>query len=203
MTGAGARGVAIDRGALAAGVMLLLALAGCSATSGGGAEAHVQLSSADLVLMPVGDERRPSPDLVDVTRDVRNTTLRVLAKKKYNPAARDDLVRGGVAAPRDLGTARAEELAALGPRDAGPLVYVAVTSVRRHYDFGGEKFAVIVSGVIVDPVTARVLWRDTGSGRSSLGGFMRIFSPQSPSYDAVYDAVKNLFRNLGARESSR
>lgn len=181
-----------------------LALGACAMMSPRGpGEFVVDAFGRDLVLMPVGDERPPTPDRIDVSRDVRSASLRILTKKGYAAFARDELAAGGVAAPRGLGKAPPSELAALGPRDAGMLAYVAVTKVEHGYDHGGEKFDVTLTGVIVDPVTSKVLWRDTGSGRTSLGGFMRIFSPQSPSYDAVYAAVKSLFRNLPSHAKSR
>jgi hypothetical protein len=55
---------------------------------------------------------------------------------------------------------------------------------------------VVVSGVIVDPTSATIVWRGRGTGATSLGGFLRIFAPQSTAYDAVYEAVRNLLRGL-------
>jgi hypothetical protein len=185
------------------GVLLVMAIVGGCATGTERAPSGEPglVLPAELVIMPVGDDRDPRENAVDVTREVRNAASRILAKRGYVALARDEIAPGAVPAPRNLSAAQGRDLAPLGPRDSGALVFVAVTGVEEGYDYGGDNYVVKVVGVVVDPVTSRILWKSTGFGRTSLGGFMRIFAPQSSSYDAVYDAVKNLFRTLPRRDA--
>lgn len=192
------RRISVAAGGAAA--VLALLVAGCAARAPRGPVApEVAALPADLVLMPIGDQRPPAPDTVDVVRDVRTTAIRRLAKKGYTAVARDEVAGGAVAAPRDLETTPAEELAALGPPGAGGLLFIAVRDVQRSYDYAGETFQVILSALIVEPAAERIVWRSTGSGRTSLEGMMRIFTPQSPAYDAVFNAVRSLFSTLPKR----
>jgi hypothetical protein len=149
-----------------------------------------------MILMPITDERPPTPGAVDISRDVRTAAVRLLRKRGYVATPRDELEKGGVAAPVTLVGADGADLAARGPRDAGPLVFLAVDRVDESYGYGGREYRVVVSGVIVDPTSAKIVWRGRGTGATSLGGFLRIFAPQSTAYDAVYEAVRNLLRGL-------
>jgi hypothetical protein len=180
---------------------LAFALSGCAGGSRAVAdrERSAVVLPASMVLMPVGDERVPSPLDVDPTRDVRTVTLRILGKKGYSVAPRDEIAGGGVAAPASLVGVDGEQLAALGPSDAGALLFISITEVERSYDYSGESFLIELSAVIVDPRSRQIVWRSTGRGRTSLSGFMRIFTPQSRTYDAVYDAVRSLFSTVPKR----
>jgi len=151
---------------------------------------------AEMVLMPITDERAPEPDVVDVSHDVRSAAVRLLRKRGYVATPRDELEKDGMAAPATLMGATGKDLAALGPRDAGSLVFLAVDRVEESYGYGGEEYRVVVSGIVVDPKTTAIVWRGKGTGTTSLGGFLRIFAPQSTAYDAVYEAVRDLVRSL-------
>jgi hypothetical protein len=169
--------------------------AGRDVEPGPGATAALVLPT-DMVLMPITDERPPRPDIVDISRDVRNVAVRLLRKRGYVATPRDELEKEGIAAPVTLRRASGTYLAALGPPSSGPLVFLAVDRVDEGYGYGGEEYRVVLSAVIVDPKSAQIVWRGGGTGSTSLGGFLRIFSPQSTTYDAVYEAVRDLFRPL-------
>lgn len=150
----------------------------------------------DMVLMPITDERPPRPEAVDISRDVRNIAPRLLHKRGYEATPRDEIEKEGIAAPATLHGAKGPDLAALGPHNAGPLVFFAVEHVDQSYGYGGNEYRVVLSALIVDAKSGQILWRGTGTGSTSLGGFLRIFSPQSTTYDAVYEAVRDLLRPL-------
>jgi hypothetical protein len=154
-----------------------------------------------MILMPITDERPPKPDAVDVSRDVRSAAVRLLRKRGYVATPRDELEKEGVAAPATLIGASGSDLAALGPRDRGSLVFLAVDRVDESYGYGGREYRIVVSGVIVEASTASIVWRGRGTGSTSLGGFFRILAPQSTAYDAVYEAVRDLFRSLPKRQA--
>jgi hypothetical protein len=122
--------------------------------------------------------------------------VRLLRKRGYVAIPRDEVEKDGVAAPATLVGAAGSDLAPLGPPDAGSLVFLAVDRVDEGYGYGGQEYRVVVTGVIVDPKSAKIVWRGKGTGATSLGGFLRIFAPQSTAYDAVYEAVRDLFRAL-------
>jgi len=178
------------------GVILCMALGGCAGHRRDAGLGESPALPADMVLMPITDERPPRPDAVDVSRDVRNVAVRLFRKRGYAATPRDEIVKEGLAAPATLRGAHGQDLAALGPNDAGPLIFIAVDRVDEGYGYGGNEYHVLLSAVIVDPRTGRILWKGTGTGSTALGGFLRIFSPQSPTYDAVYEAVRDLLRPL-------
>lgn len=182
----------------AAAVVLALSLHGCAGRDvDAGADATPELVlPTEMILMPITDERPPTPGAVDISRDVRRAAVRLLRKRGYVATPRDELEKGGVAAPATLVGADGADLAARGPRDAGPLVFLAVDRVEESYGYGGREYRVMISGVIVDPTSAKIVWRGRGTGTTSLGGFLRIFAPQSTAYDAVYEAVRNMLRGL-------
>lgn len=151
---------------------------------------------AELVLMPIGDERAERFEDVELPRYVRDAAVRVLAGKGYAAVPRDDVAKSGLAAPQDIDKMTPAELAALAPNGASTLLFLSLTRVERAYTFGGEDYDVTLSGVVVDAATKKVLWRGMGSGRTSLGGFFHVFSPRGPAYDAIYGALKNLFRTV-------
>jgi hypothetical protein len=186
---------------VAASFSLLCGCAGRRADSGPGA-VPTRALPADMVLMPIADERPPGPGSVDISRDVRNVAVRLLRKRGYVATPRDEIVKQGLAAPATLHGVAGKELAALGPSDAGPLVFLAVDRVDEDYGYGGNEYRVLLSGLIVDASTGEIVWRGTGTGWTSLGGFLRIFSPQSTTYDAVYEAVRNLFRSIPKNTST-
>jgi hypothetical protein len=179
-------------------VGLAVSLGGCAGRdvdTSAGATPELVLPT-DMILMPITDERPPGPDAVDVSHDVRSAALRLLRKRGYVATPRDELDKRGVAAPATLVGAAGSDLAPLGPRDAGPLVFLAVDRVDQSYGYGGDQFRVVVSGVIVDPRSEKIVWQGKGTGTTSLGGFLRILAPQSTAYDAVYEAVRDLLRAL-------
>ena len=189
-----------NRGLVLASVAvgLSVVLGGCAGRdvdAGTGAPPALVLPT-ELILMPITDERPPKPDAVDISRDVRNAAVRLLGKRGYVATPRDELEKEGVAAPPTLHGATGADLAKLAPPNAGPLVFVAVDRVDEGYGYGGEEYHVVISSVIVDAKSSQIVWRGTGTGSTSLGGFLRIFSPQSTTYDAVYEAVRDLFRHL-------
>jgi len=181
-----------------AAVVLLVLLGGCArrGVDGGVAGSPELVLPTEMVLMPITDERPPKPDSVDISRDVRSAAVRLLRKRGYVAIPRDELYERGVAAPATLVGAAGRDLAALGPRDAGSLVFLAVDQVQESYGYGGREYRVVISGLVVDPNTSTIVWRGKGTGETSLGGFLRIFAPQSTTYDAVYEAVRNLLRDL-------
>jgi hypothetical protein len=177
-----------------AAVLVSCSASGCAGRNAAGASAAPALVlPTDMVLMPITDERPPQPDAVDISRDVRNASIRLLHKHGYVATPRDELEKEGIAAPTTLNGATGADLAALGPRDAGPLVFVGVDRVDESYGYGGYEYRVVLSAVIVDPTSGKIVWQGTGTGTTSLGGFFRIFSPQSTTYDAVYESVRDLF----------
>jgi len=182
----------------AAAFGVALWLGGCAGRDlEAGADATPELVlPTEMILMPITDERPPTPGAVDISRDVRRAAVRLLRKRGYVATPRDELEKGGVAAPVTLVGADGADLAARGPRDAGPLVFLAVDRVEESYGYGGREYRVMISGVIVDPTSAKIVWRGRGTGATSLGGFLRIFAPQSTAYDAVYEAVRNMLRGL-------
>lgn len=182
----------------AVAVGVALALGGCAGRdvdASSGATPELVLPT-EMILMPITDERPPTPDAVDVSRDVRSAAVRLLRKRGYVAIPRDEVEKDGVAAPATLVGAAGSDLAPLGPPHAGSLVFIAVDRVDEGYGYGGEEYRVVVSGVVVDPKSAKIVWRGKGTGATSLGGFLRIFAPQSTAYDAVYEAVRDLLRGL-------
>lgn len=179
-------------------VLLLVSLSGCvrRGVDGAVAEGPELVLPAEMVLMPITDERPPEPGSVDISRDVRSTAVRLLRKRGYVAIPRDELYKQGLAAPATLVGVAGRDLAALGPRDAGSLVFLAIDQVQESYGYGGREYRVVISGLVVDPKTSTIVWRGKGTGTTSLGGFLRIFAPQSTTYDAVYEAVRNLLRDL-------
>ena len=185
---------------LVVAALALLLVASCSAGKDVSKDAP-PLLPIDLVLMPIGDERPDRFQDVELSRYVRDAAVRVLARKGYQAVPRDELARKGIAAPRDLDQMSGADLAALGPDGADGLLFLAITRADHSYTFGGEDYAVTLSGVVVQPDARRIVWRDSGSGNTSLGGFLRIFSPRSPAYDAIYQALQNLFRDVPKRRT--
>ena len=186
----------------AAAALSTLVLAAC-ATNQNADGAKGQLETlplpVELVLMPIGDERAERFENVEISRYVRDAAVRVLAGKGYAAVPRDDVASRGLAAPRDVDKMTGAELAALAPSGASTLLFLTLTRVERGYTYGGDDYAITLSGVVVDAVTKKILWRGIGSGRTSLGGFFRVLSPSSPGYDAVYGALRNLFRTVPKR----
>jgi hypothetical protein len=182
-------------------LLFSLLLVGCSAERRSEDEAAAPTLPSDLVLMPVADARESQFEDVELSRYVRDAAVRVLKRKGYTALPRDEMEKEGLAAPRNPQDMAAHELAALAPPGVDNLLFLAVTEVRRGYDFGGEQYDVTLSGVVVDARMKTILWRDTGSGRTSLGGFLRIFAPSSPAYDAIYEALQNLFRDVPKRKA--
>jgi hypothetical protein len=179
----------------------LLLVASCSAGRDGASKDAPPPLPMDLVLMPIGDERPDRFEDVELSRYVRDAAIRVLARKGYQAVPRDEVAREGLAAPRDLDRMSGTDLAALGPAGAEGLLFLAITRADHGYNFGGEDYTVTLSGVVVRPDARRVVWRDSGSGNTNLGGFLRIFSPRSPAYDAIYEALQNLFRDVPKRRT--
>lgn len=179
-------------------VLLTVSLGGCvrRGVDAGVAGSPELVLPAEMVLMPIADERPPEPGSVDISRDVRSAALRLLRKRGYVAVPRDEVSEQALAAPATLVGAVGRDLAALGPRDAGSLVFLGVDQVHESYGYGGREYRVVISGLVVDPKTAAIVWRGKGTGTTSLGGFLRIFAPQSTTYDAVYEAVRNLLRDL-------
>ena len=186
---------------LAAAVVSALLLASCSTGRTKSAEEAAPLLPVDLVLMPIGDERADRFEDVEHSRYVRDAAIRVLARKGYQVVPRDELAREGLAAARDLDEMSGAELASLGPANADGLLFLEITRADRGYTFGGEDYSVTLSGVVVSADARSVVWRDRGQGNTSLGGFLRIFSPRSPAYDAIYQALQNLFRDVPKRRT--
>jgi hypothetical protein len=189
--------------AFAAAVLSALLLAACSterSTKDGAAE-QAPLLPVDLVLMPIGDERPDRFKDVELSRYVRDAAIRVLARKGYQAVPRDELEREGLAAPRDLDEMSGADLAALGPDDADGLLFLSITRANRGYTFGGEDYSIVLTGMVVHPAARSIIWRDSGSGNTSLGGFLRIFAPRSPAYDAIYEALQDLFRDVPRRRT--
>jgi len=187
-----------------AGVVAAIILAACSTdrpTDGAEGELAVPPLPAELVLMPISDERAQRFEDVEVSRYVRDAAVRVLARKGYAAVPRDEIAGRGLAAPQNLEEMTASDLAALAPKGADGLLFLSLTRVDRGYTYGGDDYAVSVSGVVVDADTRTIVWRGSGSGRTSLGGFFHVFSPRSPAYDAVYSALKNLFRTVPKRRA--
>ena len=133
--------------------------------------------------------------------ELRETNEQLQVKARQLTAQRDEVERKGLVAPRDLDRMSGADLAALGPPGADGLLFVSITRADRGYTFGGEDYSVTLSGVVVNPDARRVVWRDSGSGNTSLGGFLRIFAPRSPAYDAIYQALQNLFRDVPKRRT--
>ena len=182
-------------------VLAALLLAGCAAGNGAKEQAAeaAPLLPVDLVLMPVGDERADRFEDVELNRYVREAAIRVLARKGYQAIPRDAVAHEGQAAARALDEMTGTELAALGPDGASALLFLAITRAEHSYTYGGDDYTVTLSGVVVTPSTRSIVWRDSGSGRTSLGGFLRIFSPRSPAYDAIYQALQHLFHDVPKR----
>ena len=187
--------------ALAALVSSLVISACASRQTGSGAVdgAPELILPASLVLMPVGDEREARFEDVELSRYVRDAAVRVLGRKGYTALPRDEIEKQGLPAPRDIDHMVVSDLAALAPPGADGLLFLTLKRVRREYGYGGEQYDVTLSGIIVSPKTRTVVWRGSGSGRTSLGGFLRVLSPSSPAYDAIYEALQHLFRDVPKR----
>lgn len=185
-----------------ASLVASLVTSACAPRQGGSGGAHgepaIDLPAA-LVLMPVGDARDDRFEDVDLTRYVRDAAVRVLGRKRYAVVPRDEIEEDGLPALRKPADMTASELAALAPPGAEALVFLSLTRVRQEYGDGGPQYEVTLSGTIVNPSTQTIVWRGTGSGRTSLGGFLRILSPSSPAYDAIYEALQHLFRDVPKR----
>jgi hypothetical protein len=185
-----------------ASLVTSLAMSACaprqSGTSGADGEQTLNLPGS-LVLMPVGDARDDRFEDVELSRYVRDAAIRVLGRKGYAAMPRDEIEKEGLSALRKPDDMTASELAALAPPGAEALVFLSVTRVRREYGYGGPQYDVTLSGTIVSPSTQTIIWRGTGSGRTSLGGFLRMLSPSSPAYDAIYEALQHLFRDVPKR----
>lgn len=166
-----------------------------------GDSASALLLPASLVLMPVGDERDARFEDVELSRYVRDAAVRVLGRKGYTALPRDEIEKEGLPAPRHIDDMTASDLAALAPPGAEGLLFLTVTRVRREYGYGGEQYDVSLSGILVSPITQTIVWRGSGSGRTSLGGFLRVLSPSSPAYDAIYEALQHLFRDVPKRRA--
>ena len=179
-------------------LLVAISLAGCAGRDEGAGEEAAQavVLPAEMVLMPIIDERPPRPESADVSREVRDSAVRLLGKRGYAVTPRDEFEKGAVAAPTTLIGKTGRELAAIGPRDAGALVFVAIEQVEKGYDYGGDQYRVTLAAVIVDPRSGSIVWRGKGFGTTSLGGFLRILTLRSASYEAVYSAVRNVFRSL-------
>ena len=186
---------------LLACLVVALLLSACSAEKRSVADAPPPSIPTELVLMPVADAREANFEDVEISRYVRDAAIRVLGRKGYTAMPRDELDKEGLAAPRDPASMAASELAALAPPGADHLLFLVVTRVREGYDFGGPEYDVSLSGLVVDASSKTVVWRGSGSGRTSLGGFLRIFAPSSPAYDAIYEALQHLFRDVPKRRA--
>jgi hypothetical protein len=151
--------------------------------------------------MPVGDERESRFEDVELSRYVRDAAVRVLGRKGYTALPRDEIEKKGLPAPRDIDHMAASDLAALAPPGADGLLFLTLTRVRREYGYGGAQYDVTLSGIVVSPNTRTIVWRGSGSGRTSLGGFLRVLSPSSPAYDAIYEALQHLFRDIPKRRA--
>jgi hypothetical protein len=190
--------------AVLASLVASLLVSACASrqTGSSGADGEQVLTlPASLVLMPVGDERDARFEDVELSRYVRDAAVRVLGRKGYTALPRDEIEKGGLPAPRHIESMEPGELAALAPPGAEGLLFLSLTRARREYGYGGPQYDVTLSGLIVSPNTKTIIWRGSGSGRTSLGGFLRILSPSSPAYDAIYEALQHLFRDVPKRRT--
>jgi len=185
-----------------ASLVVALAMSACAprqkGSSGADGEQALDLP-ASLVLMPIGDAREDRFADVELSRYVRDAAVRVLGRKGYAAMPRDEIEKEGLVAPRKPDEMTASELAALAPPGAEALVFLSIARARREYGYGGPQYDITLSGIIVSPRTQAIVWRGSGSGRTSLGGFLRILSPSSPAYDAIYEALQHLFRDVPKR----
>jgi len=156
----------------------------------------LEITTKELVLMPVVDQRENRMDQFDVGRHVRSAADRVLAKKGYTVLT-SRLLEGAERPPFEgFAQLSAAELSKLGPADSKMLLFIAVDGVSHAYDRFGDEYYVRVSGILVDRDLSRVIWRDNGSGDTNFGGLLSVMSPAGSQYDAVYEALTNLFRTV-------
>jgi hypothetical protein len=155
-----------------------------------------EVGQGEVVLMPVVDQRENRLDQFDVGRHVTSAADKVLAKKGYTVLTGRHL-EGFERLPFEgFSTLSAGELSQLGPKGSTLLLFIAVDGVTREYERYGDEYRVRLSGLLVDRDSERVIWRDSGSGATSFGGFLAIMSPAGSQYDAVHDALMNLLRTV-------
>jgi hypothetical protein len=155
-----------------------------------------EVSTKEIVLMPIVDQRENRLDPFDVGRHISRATGKVLTKKGYTVLT-SRLLEGGHRPPFEgFAELSAEELSALGPEGSKLLLFVAVDKVTYEYDRFGDAYSVWVSGILVDRSLSKVIWRDSSSGDTNFGGFMSVMSPAGSQYDAVYEALNHLFKTV-------
>jgi hypothetical protein len=192
-------------GAWSVGVVTLLALtASACAPQREAIYADTGLSEVligDLVLMPIADHRAERLDHgFDIGREIHDAAGKVLAKKGYSVTAATVLDSGSRMPAGGFEGLSESELAVLGPVDSKMLVFIAVTGVDKGYDRGGDEYMVRLTAIVVDRASSRVIWRDNGSGNSNFGGLLAVMTPAGRRYDAVYEALVNLFKTVPDRD---
>ncbi len=158
--------------------------------------ALVDVATDQVVLMPIVDQRENKLQEFDVGRHVRNATDKVLGKKGYTVLTSRHL--DGAERPPFVGfeALTAAELSGLGPEGSELLLFIAVRDVVYDFERVGDEYKVHLSGLLVDRTNERVLWRDKSSGDTNFFGLMSLLSAPGGRYDAVYEALTNLFRTV-------
>jgi len=162
---------------------------------------HLAPDFADLridriVVMPVIDVRFERFEHVRLVSYVREVVHKVVSKKGYTAVPGSFAGEDGAAIAAELPKMTVDQLAELGPPDATTLLYVYFEDLKTDYDTGGDEARITLSAVLIDKATRSELWRDRGIGVSHLGGLLSLASPPSSEYEAVYNAVKDLFLTL-------
>jgi hypothetical protein len=152
-----------------------------------------------IVVMPVIDRRFERFEHVRLTTYLRDVVHRALEKKGYTAIAGSIAGEDGASVAATLPTMSVSQLAELGPPEAKTLLYVYFDELKTDYDTGGDEARIKISAVLIDKATRSELWHDRGVGVSHLGGLLSLASPPSSEYEAVHNAVKDLFLTLPKR----
>lgn len=198
----------VNRQYVASFVMAMLALCGCTATR---VQPPVQLSALleveRMVLMPIADAREDGErfESVAVGRHVRKAAHKLLAKKGYAVLSRELFAKAEANSAQvvshGLEAGSAAELAALAPEGVTTLLFIVVKEVSQHYDGGGDAYRIVLSGIVVDKASESIIWRSSGVGTSNFGGLFRAVTPLQGQYDAVYEALTEMFAAVPNRKA--
>jgi hypothetical protein len=178
------------------GLAVLVSACGARREANFADAALVDVTTDELILMPIVDQRENRLDKFEVGRYVRTATDKVLTKKGYTVLSSRHLDGSERPPFEGIDGMSARELANLGPDGSELLLFIVVRDVTHAYDALGEEYHVRLSGLLVDRSEERVLWRDKSSGDTNFFGFMSLLTLPGSQYDAVYEALMNLFRTV-------
>jgi len=125
-----------------------------------------------IVLMQIVDRRIDKKANIDLEKEIRIPTKKILEKKGYTVVMPDTFGEGMNVSANDVGEMGVEDLATLGPKDSKVLLFIYLEDVSESYIVLAYTFKIEATGSLIHKQEKIELWRDKGIGACGQGGLI-------------------------------